>query len=85
MLEAFAALAIAQQEYQRAARLLGASEALRSEAGISTEPSDHPALHQVLASAADPLSTTEARAARRAGRAMSLSEAADYALQRTDG
>ena len=80
-LEAFAALAAAEKRYERAATLLGAAEALRAKAGISTEPSDHPAMREILAAASEPLSSVECLAARRRGRAMSASDAANFALE----
>src|SRR5581483_11894862 len=52
-IEAFAALAVTEQHYDRAARLLGAAEALREKAGIATAPADHPAMREILASAAE--------------------------------
>ena len=45
-LEAFAALAAAQHQYERAARLLGAAEALRARHGLSQDQADHPALRE---------------------------------------
>ena len=79
-LEAFAALAAAQKQFTRAAKLLGAAEALRAKAGISTEPSDHPAMRELLVAAAQELGAAECLAARREGRALTASQAAALAL-----
>ncbi len=83
LLEAFAALAVAEGQYTRAARLLGASEALRAKNGISTEPSDHPAMREILSTAADHFTQEEARIARREGRGMSIEEAITFSLSRS--
>jgi hypothetical protein len=77
-LEAFAALAVTEQQYERAARLLGAAEALRAAAGISREPADHPALRAVLDGNAGALSAHET--ARREANGMSADEAMAFAL-----
>ncbi len=83
-LEAFAALAVAEHHYERAARLLGAAEALRAKHGLSEDHADHPALREILASASEQLSTPEMRGFRREGRAMSGDAAANYALGLAD-
>jgi len=80
-LEAFAVLAVAEGAYARAARLLGAAEALRVKLGISPEPADHPAVRQILASAADHFAGEAIETARREGREFSLEEAVAYALE----
>ena len=80
-LEAFAALAVAEQEYARAAQLLGAAEAIRAKLGISVEPADHPAIRQLLASAADHFLGEDIESARKRGREMTLEEAVALALQ----
>lgn len=80
-LEAFAALAAAEKRHEHAARLLGAAEALRAQAGISTEHSDHPAMRELLAAAAEELSKPECMAARREGRAMQPRDAVGFALE----
>ena len=81
-IEAFAMLALAEHQYERGAQLLGAAETLRAGFGLSSEPTDHPALHAILAAAAGPLATEEAETARRAGRRMSVEEATALALER---
>jgi len=80
-LEAFAALAIAQGQYARGARLLGAAEALRAEFGISTETTDHPALRQIFARAAEEFIKPELVAARKEGRGLSADQAVAFALE----
>ncbi len=80
-LEAFGALAAAERQYARAARLLGAAESLRVQSGISPAPADHPALREILAAAAAHFATKEIDAARREGRAMSGNDAVAFALE----
>jgi predicted ATPase/class 3 adenylate cyclase len=80
-LEAFAALAVAQGQYARGARLLGAAEALRSEFGISTETTDHPTIRQIFSSAAEEFIKPEQVAARKEGRGMSAAAAVAFALE----
>jgi len=80
-LEAFAALAVAQGQYPRGARLLGAAEAIRSEFGISTESgADHPALRQIFARAAAQFTGPDLIAARKEGRGLSAAQAVAFAL-----
>jgi predicted ATPase/class 3 adenylate cyclase len=80
-LEAFAALAVAEGAFDRAARLLGAAEALRSEFGMSTETTDHPALRQLFADAAPEFIKPALAAARKAGRGLTAAEAVAFALE----
>jgi predicted ATPase/class 3 adenylate cyclase len=80
-LEAFAALAVAEGEFDRAARLLGAAEALRSEFGMSTETTDHPALRQIFAGAAPEFIKPARAAARKEGRGLTAGEAVAFALE----
>jgi hypothetical protein len=77
-LEAFAALAATEQQYERAARLLGAAEALRAAAGIARSPADHPGLRAILDKNADALSAHES--ARREAGAMTADQATAFAL-----
>ena len=79
-LEAFAALAVAQRQFSRAARLLGAAEALRSEFGLSTETSDHPTLRQIFVAAAEEFIKPEVEAARKEGRGLTAAEAIAFAV-----
>lgn len=78
--EAFAALAVAEGQFERTARLLGAAEALKAKHGISTEPTDHPALREILASASEHFAKEEFGAARREGRSMPVEDAVAFAL-----
>jgi predicted ATPase/class 3 adenylate cyclase len=78
-LEAFAVLAVAERQYERAARLFGAAEALRSRAGLSTTPADHPAIRAVL-DAAPNFSGPAVDAARHEGAALSIDAAIALAL-----
>ena len=80
MFEALAALAVAEGRFERTARLLGAAEALRAKHGVSTEPADHPALREILASASDHFAKEEFGAARREGRTMTVDQAVAFAL-----
>ncbi len=80
-LEAFAALAVAQGQYARGARLLGAAEALRSEFGISTETTDHPTIRQIFSRAAGEFIKPELVAARKEGRGLTAAEAVAFALE----
>jgi len=81
-LEAFAALAVARREFARAARLLGAAEALRAEFGISTEEAtDHPTLRRIFARAAEEFVKPELVAARKEGRGLTAAEAVAFALE----
>ncbi len=79
-LEAFAALAIAEKKFERAARLLGAAEALRTKAGLAPDPVDHPGVREILASAAQFFDKKEVSDARREGRGMAVDEAVKLAL-----
>ncbi len=83
-LEAFAALAVARHQYARAARLLGAAEALRSEFGISTETTDHPTLRQIFAEAAGEFIKPDMVAARKEGRGLTAAKAVEFALEPPD-
>ncbi|MBC8012361.1 MAG: adenylate/guanylate cyclase domain-containing protein, partial [Burkholderiales bacterium] len=83
-LEAFAALAVAERKYDRAARLFGAAETQRARSGLVPQAADHPALLQILADA--PGFTGPAiDAARREGRALNYDDAIKLALCQTDG
>ena len=80
-IEAFGVLAVAEHQYERGAQLLGAAEAMRAGFGLSPEPTDHPALRAILASATDALASESAKAARLIGRKMSADEAKALALE----
>ena len=78
-LEAFAALAVAERDYDRAARLFGAAEAQRIRAGLVPQSADHPALRAILAAAPD-FTGPAIEAARREGRMLGLDAATALAL-----
>ena len=80
-LEAFAALAVAEGQLPRAARLLGAAEALRSEFGLSGETSDHPALREIFGGVTGDFMRPELVAERKEGRVMSAAQAVAFALE----
>jgi hypothetical protein len=79
-LEAFAALAVAERRYDRAARLFGAAEAQRNRSGMISQGADHPALLRILANAPD-FTGTVVEAARNEGRALSFDAAVELALE----
>ena len=80
-LEAFAALAVEEGQYPRAARLLGAAEALRAEFGVVMETSDHPTLRKIFARAAEEFIKPEMVVARKEGRNLTAAEAMKFALE----
>ena len=79
-LEAFGVLALAMQETERGATLLGAAEALRASFGMTLDPADHPTLLALMSAAAPALATPEAQAAREAGRKFTMDQAVAFAL-----
>jgi predicted ATPase/class 3 adenylate cyclase len=79
-LEAFAVLALAERQFERAARLFGAAEAVRARSGTTSESADHPAARQILARTASEFTGPKVDAARREGRALSLDDAIAFAL-----
>lgn len=83
-LEAFAALAVAERQYDRAARLFGAAEAQRNRSGLVPQAADHPALLQILANAPD-FTGPAVDAARREGRALKFDAAVELALATPSG
>lgn len=78
-LEAFAVLALAEKQYDRAARLFGAAETLRNRSGIASAPSDHPVVRGILTAATD-FKGPEVEAARSEGRLLSMDAAIALAL-----
>lgn len=80
-LEAFAALAVAKRDYERAGKLYGAAEAQRIRSGLVPQAADHPALASILSSAAD-FSGPAVEAARKEGRMLSLDAATTLALEK---
>jgi tetratricopeptide (TPR) repeat protein len=80
-LDAFACLAVAERQYERAARLFGASEAQRARSGLVPQAASHPALHVILAAAPD-FTGPAIEAARIEGRTLHLDAAVALALVR---
>lgn len=80
-LEALATLAVAERDYDRAARLFGAGEAQRSRIGLVPQAADHPAMRAVLNAAAD-FHGPAVENARREGRSLGLDAAVALALHR---
>jgi predicted ATPase/class 3 adenylate cyclase len=79
-LEGFAGLAEASGNPARAARLFGAAEALRDSIGAPVRPTDRPDYDQRVAAARAQLTSEAFTAAWVAGRAMTLSQAVEDAL-----
>jgi predicted ATPase/DNA-binding CsgD family transcriptional regulator len=79
-LEGMASLAGALKEATRAARLWGAVEAARRESGLALSPTERAVHEPYLASARSQLGEEGWEEALIVGRAMSLEEAAEYAL-----
>jgi predicted ATPase/DNA-binding SARP family transcriptional activator/DNA-binding CsgD family transcriptional regulator len=79
-LESFAALAGAQGDGTRAARLYGAAEALRETIGAPLPPVDRPDYDRSVAAARSRLDEAAFAAAWAEGRAMPLETAVEYAL-----
>lgn len=78
-LDAFATLAVAEREYERAARLFGASEAQRTRLALVPHPPEHPALRVVMSAAPD-FSGSTIDTARRDGRDLGFDAAVSLAL-----
>jgi predicted ATPase/class 3 adenylate cyclase len=83
-LESFAALAGAKGQGERAARQLGAAEALRKTIGAPLHPTERPDYERSVASARSQVGETAWEAAWAEGMAMSPEEAAEYALREGD-
>ena len=81
-LEAFAALAVAERHYRRAALLYGAAEAQRTRAALIPQAADHAALRPILSGAPD-FHGPMLDAARREGRTLSFDSAIALALDPT--
>ena len=79
-LEAFAHLAVAERQYDRAARLFGAAEAQRIRTGLVPQAADHPALRAIIAAAPD-FTGPALDTARREGRTLGLDAATALALE----
>ena len=81
-LDAFAVLAVAERKYEHAARLFGASEAVRTRTGLVPQAAEHPALSAVLAAATD-FAGPAIEAAREEGRSLNFDGAVALALGRS--
>jgi hypothetical protein len=79
-LAAWAALAVEQEKYHRAARLFGASEALQEAISTSLMPWDESQVQRNVATLRQALPIAELQAQWAAGRAMSMEQAIDDAL-----
>jgi tetratricopeptide (TPR) repeat protein len=79
-LEGLAAVASAQRDFERAARLLGAAEAARQAIGAPLRPVDQPRHEALRALARTALGEHGCAVSWAAGRAMSLDDASAYAL-----
>ena len=79
-LEALATLALAEHQYERAARLFGAAEAQRSRSGVVPQAAEHPALRAIVAAATD-FHGPAIENARKEGRALSLDAAVALARE----
>jgi tetratricopeptide (TPR) repeat protein len=78
-LEALATLAMAEHQYDRAARLFGAADAQRGRSGLVPQAAEHPALRAIVAAATD-FHGPAVENARREGRALGLDAAVALAL-----
>ncbi len=80
-LDAFAFLALAERQYDRAARLFGAADAQRIRSGLVPQAADHPALRAILSAASD-FAGSDIEDARREGQMLSLEAATALALDK---
>ena len=83
-LEAFASLAVAEGQPERAARLWGAAEALREAIHAPLPPNEREQYARDLAAVRATLGEEAFSAAWAAGRAMTIEQAMEYALEKTD-
>jgi tetratricopeptide (TPR) repeat protein len=81
-IDSLAFLAVAERDYDRAARLFGAAEAHRLRSGLVPTVAEHPALRAILAAAPD-FTGAAIDAAREEGRALALAAAIALATQPT--
>jgi hypothetical protein len=84
-LERLAALAVAQAQSERAARLIGTAEGLRSAMGAPLPPADRAEHDRSVAAARTALGEEAFAAAWAEGRMMPLKAAVSYALQESEG
>ncbi len=69
---------------RRAARLMGASQALLEKYGVQHQPSDLPEIQRYLAAVQNMIGAQDLQAAWQAGSSMTLQEVVDYALDEAD-
>jgi adenylate cyclase len=81
LLEDMGCLATLEKQPERALRLLGAAEVVREAIGAPLSPAEHDKLRPMLEPARQALGETAAASAIAEGRAMSMEQAIDYALQ----
>jgi hypothetical protein len=79
-LEGFAAIAVAQAQPERAARLIGAAKAIRDSINLPLQPIDRAALERVIADIHAQLDSATFEAICIAGRALSVEQAIAEAL-----
>lgn len=79
LLEAFACLAVAEAQWERAARLFGAVERLGETIGATLAPMEHAEFERDIAATRTMLGEPAFAAARAAGQALTLDEAIAYA------
>jgi predicted ATPase/class 3 adenylate cyclase/Flp pilus assembly protein TadD len=80
-LEGYGTLAYASGDKERAARLLGAMEAIFEELGIFRDIADLAEYHRIIADLRAGLEEAKLQSAWQEGRAMSMEEAIEYALE----
>ncbi len=80
-LEAFALLLTAEANVDQAARLLGATEALRTKLGMPYSPAERPTFARCLSDVRSLLGTTECNRRLTEGRTLTLGQAAELALK----
>jgi len=84
-LECFAFIAILEEEPQRALKLFGAAEALREKAQSPMTDHEHVDYTRAVAQVRSMLTETEFNSLWAQGRAMTMEQAIEFALEKTDG
>ena len=82
-LKRFGGLAVKEQQFERAARLLGAASALVELIGATLAPVDQAGIDNAISTLRTELGEAAYAQAWHAGRALSLDEAITYALETT--
>jgi tetratricopeptide (TPR) repeat protein len=80
-----AAIATERGEYERAATLVGAAEAIMSVQGMAWPPDERPHYEQMLAALPDAMGSDAFDRARARGQAIGSSQAVEFALRAPDG